>query len=84
MIEYHDDIAEIDGISFRKDKKSGYYLSSKAIQGKRKRLHIYIWEKYNEEKEAREHDTDIAERMDEARRELYQILKRICDTSQRS
>ena len=47
MIEYHDDIAEIDGISFRKDKKSGYYLSSKAIHGKRTRLHIYIWEKYN-------------------------------------
>ncbi len=35
----------------------------------------YIWEKYNEEKAAREHDSDIAERMDEARRELYQILK---------
>ncbi|MCR5474482.1 MAG: hypothetical protein K6F28_04685 [Lachnospiraceae bacterium] len=35
----------------------------------------YIWEKYNEEKEAREHDTDISERMEEARRELYQMLK---------
>ncbi len=35
----------------------------------------YIWEKYNEEKIAREHDTDISERMDEARSELYQMLK---------
>ena len=35
----------------------------------------YIWEKYNEEKAAREHDTDITERMDEARSELYQMLK---------
>ncbi|MBR6159464.1 MAG: hypothetical protein IKQ40_04105 [Lachnospiraceae bacterium] len=35
----------------------------------------YIWDKYKEEKQAREHDTDIAERMEEARRELYQMLK---------
>ncbi len=35
----------------------------------------YIWEKYNEEKEAREHDSDISERMEEARSELYQLLK---------
>ncbi len=35
----------------------------------------YIWEKYNEEKKAREHDSDIAERMEEARSELYQMLK---------
>ena len=35
----------------------------------------YIWEKYNEEKEAREHDSDINMRMDEARRELYMLLK---------
>ena len=35
----------------------------------------YIWEKYNEEKAAREHDTDVSERMDEARSELYQMLK---------
>ncbi len=35
----------------------------------------YIWEKYNEEKEAREHDTDISERLEEARRELYMMLK---------
>lgn len=43
----------------------------------------YIWEKYNEEKLAREHDSDISERMEEARRELYQMLKhyRISDPS---
>ena len=35
----------------------------------------YIWEKYNEEKEAREHDSDISMRMEEARRELYMLLK---------
>ena len=35
----------------------------------------YIWEKYNEEKDAREHDSDISERMEEARSELYQLLK---------
>lgn len=35
----------------------------------------YIWEKYIEEKQAREHDSDIAERMEEARSELYQMLK---------
>ncbi len=35
----------------------------------------YIWEKYNEEKLAREHDSDISQRMDEARSELYQMLK---------
>ena len=35
----------------------------------------YIWEKYNEEKLAREHDSDISERMEEARSELYQMLK---------
>ncbi len=35
----------------------------------------YIWEKYNEEKEARAHDSDISERMEEARSELYQLLK---------
>lgn len=35
----------------------------------------YIWEKYNEEKDARERDSDISERMEEARSELYQLLK---------
>lgn len=35
----------------------------------------YIWEKYIEEKQAREHDSDLSERMEEARAELYQMLK---------
>ena len=35
----------------------------------------YIWEKYLEEKQAREHDSDISERMEQARAELYQMLK---------
>ena len=35
----------------------------------------YIWEKYVEEKEAREHDSDISERLEEARSDLYRILK---------
>ncbi|MCR5687857.1 MAG: hypothetical protein K6G58_07555 [Lachnospiraceae bacterium] len=35
----------------------------------------YIWEKYKEEKAAREHDTDVSERMEEARSQLYQVLK---------
>lgn len=48
-VQYFDDmdIACINGYSFRKDKKTGYYLSSKQINGKRKRLHIYIWELHN-------------------------------------
>ena len=36
-----------DNISFTKDEKTGYYLSSKRINGQRKRLHVYIWEKHN-------------------------------------
>ena len=35
----------------------------------------YIFEKYQEEKEAREHDSDYTERLEEARSELYQMLK---------
>lgn len=49
MIQYFDDgdLACVDGFSFRRDKKTGYYLSSKKIDGKRKRLHVYMWEKKN-------------------------------------
>ena len=35
----------------------------------------YIFEKYREEKEAREHDSDIQVRLEDARAELYQLLK---------
>lgn len=49
MIEYLEqgDIAIVNGIKFRRDKKTGYYLSSSQINGKRKRLHVYVWELYN-------------------------------------
>lgn len=38
------DLLIINDIKFRRDKKTNYYLSSKAINGKRIRLHRYIWE----------------------------------------
>ncbi|MCR5302027.1 MAG: hypothetical protein K6E49_06265 [Lachnospiraceae bacterium] len=43
----------------------------------------YIWEKYLEEKEARERSSDLSERLEDARSELYQMLKhyRINDPS---
>lgn len=37
----------VDGYKFCRDEKTGYYLSSKLIDGKRKRLHIYMWEREN-------------------------------------
>lgn len=39
----------VDGLSFVKDKKTGYYLSSQKIGKTRIRLHRYIWQKYNGE-----------------------------------
>lgn len=47
MINYSDDmnIAYCDGYKFVRDKKSNYYLSSKKINGRRLRLHIYVWTK---------------------------------------
>ena len=44
MIEYleNSNLALCDGYKFRKDKKSGYWLCSTI----KKRLHIYIYEKY--------------------------------------
>lgn len=46
MIQYLDnhDTACYNGYTFRRDKKTGYYLSAKPICGKRKRLHVYVWE----------------------------------------
>lgn len=45
MVQYFDDgdLACFNGLSFRKDKKTGYYLNAKT----HKRLHVYIWEHYN-------------------------------------
>lgn len=39
--------AYFNGYKFIKDKRAGYYLSSKKIGGKRQRLHRYVWEYYN-------------------------------------
>lgn len=49
-VEYYDDkkIAIFNGRSFVKDEKTNYYLSSRPFEnGKRKRLHVYVWEYYN-------------------------------------
>ena len=35
----------------------------------------YMWEKFQEEKASRLHDSDVEERLSAARRELYQVLK---------
>ena len=49
MLQYldNDKIACVDGIRFTRDEHTGYYLSSRCINGHRKRLHVYIWEKTN-------------------------------------
>lgn len=47
-IIYKDGYGIVNGIKFRKDKKTGYYLSG-VINGKRKRLHRYVWEQINGE-----------------------------------
>ncbi len=49
MITYSEnkDLAFIDGYKFRKDSKTNYFLSSRKIDGRRKRLHVYVWEKEN-------------------------------------
>lgn len=49
MVEYEEekDLAFVDGIRFRRDKMTGYYLSGHRINGKRVRLHVYVWEKLN-------------------------------------
>lgn len=51
MIEYLEErnLTIVDGLRFRRDSKTGYFLSSKRLDGKRKRLHVYIWEKHNGE-----------------------------------
>lgn len=45
-VKYENDVAIVDGYKFRKDKKSGYYLSTKKIGTSRIRLHRYMWQKY--------------------------------------
>jgi hypothetical protein len=48
-VNYEQDgkVAYFDGHRFVRDDKTGYYLSSHKIGGKRKRLHVYVWEYYN-------------------------------------
>lgn len=50
-IEYSNDMKEayFDGFKFRRDPKTGYYLSTKKVPqfGRRIRLHVYVWTKYN-------------------------------------
>lgn len=45
MIKYYEEgeYAIFDGLVFRKDKRTGYYLNSKT----HKRLHVYVWEYHN-------------------------------------
>ena len=45
MIQYFEDgnLAVFDGLAFRRDQRTGYYLNAKT----HKRLHVYVWEYYN-------------------------------------
>ena len=45
-IKYKDGYAYVDGYKFRKDTKTGYYLSTKKIGVSRLRLHVYVWKKH--------------------------------------
>lgn len=47
MISYKEGYAYTGEYKFRKDAKSGYYLSTRKIGSSRKRLHVYIWERHN-------------------------------------
>jgi hypothetical protein len=47
MIIYENGYAIVNNLKFRKDKKTGYYLCGKLVNGKRPRLHRYIWELFN-------------------------------------
>lgn len=49
-VEYSEDrkTAFFNGIKFRKDMKTGYYLAGKpTYNGKRERLHVYVWRYFN-------------------------------------
>lgn len=39
--------AVFDGKTYRRDKRTGYYLASRGDDGRRKRLHVAVWEHYN-------------------------------------
>lgn len=42
-------IAYFNGKRFTRDDKTGYYLGTTRVNGKRQRLHRYVWEYYNGE-----------------------------------
>lgn len=49
-VEYSEDrkTAFFDGVKFRRDAKTGYYLAARpTYQGKRERLHVYVWRYFN-------------------------------------
>lgn len=49
-VEYSEDrkTAFFDGVKFRRDVKTGYYLAARpTYQGKRERLHVYVWRYFN-------------------------------------
>lgn len=48
-VQYFDngELACYNGYSFRRDKKTGYYLSTRVIGKRRVRLHRYVWETEN-------------------------------------
>ena len=50
-VEYSDNKkkAYFDDVSFTRDDKTGYYLSTHRIDGRRIRLHVYVWSYYNGE-----------------------------------
>lgn len=51
-VDYSEDkrVAFFDGYKFRKDLRTGYYLSTKNTGiGRRERLHCYVWRYYNGE-----------------------------------
>ena len=45
--EQNGKIAYFNGHRFTRDDRTNYYLASHLIEGKRKRLHIYVWEYFN-------------------------------------
>lgn len=57
-IQYFDNgnLACYNGYSFRRDKQTGYYLSSVKIGNKRMRLHVYVWETENGKKAPKGYD----------------------------
>lgn len=46
MVQYvqNNDVAYCDGYRFTRDKRTGYFLASRKINGRRPRLHVYVWE----------------------------------------